>query len=134
MSEQIHRARRALPELNALVDDVALLADRVGAAGITIDDFNGTAEGRAGLMAVGLVSKQREHLRSIRVLMDADQHRDAWLLARTMVEGLARLSWAHRNQPAGPDEWFWFGVVEDWRQLKENMDNGIAVDPEELAI
>lgn len=125
MSERVKRALLALPELNALVDEVLDLAERVGSDQAALWDIDHGSEEHAGFMALAYVSKQQEHLQSLLVLVSAGQHRDAWLIARTMIEGLAQLRWAHANQPHGPDEWFWYGVVEDWRQLQKNKGNGL---------
>jgi hypothetical protein len=47
-----------------------------------------------------------------------------------MIEGLAQLRWAFDNLPDGPDQWFWYVVIEEWRQLKKNKVNGLVVDSE----
>jgi hypothetical protein len=125
MSDPIERALNILPGLNLLVDEILDLSGSVGQKhSIEIGDILSIASARAGYMAMAYVAKQDEHLQSVRVLVSAGQHRDAWLITRTMMEGCAQLVWAHQNQPEGPDEWFWYGVIEDWRQLQKNMADG----------
>jgi hypothetical protein len=119
-----------MPELNAIVDDILRLSVRVGSLQIGTGDVIHDAQSRAGYMALRFTSTQDEHLRSLRVLVRAGQHRDAFLIARTMIEGLAQLLWAFDNRPDGPDQWFWYVVIEEWRQLKKNKVNGLEVDPE----
>lgn len=134
MGERQRRAEQALPVLTALADEVLTLSDCIGSAQVAIGDVGHSAKERAGLMTVSYVGKQDEHLRSIRVLIHAGQHRDAFLIARTMIEGLAQVLWAHKHQPHGPDEWFWYEAVEDWRQLQINKSDGLIVDAEIVAI
>lgn len=129
MNEPIDRAIRAVPELNALVTEVLDLSSCIGAMHSSVaDDAINSAEARARDMALMYVSKQDEHLRSVRVLIEAGQHRDAWLIARTMLEGWAQLEWALCHQPEGPDEWFWYEAIEDWRQVRKNLASGGAPD------
>lgn len=129
MSERVKRALQVLPKLNALADEVLNLLERLDFHRIIPIYIDDSSEHHAGFMALSYVSKQEEHLQSLRVLVRAGQHRDAWLIARTMIEGLAQLKWAYNNQPQGPDEWFWYGAVEDWRQLQKNKSEGLA-DPD----
>lgn len=129
MSELIERALQALPALYLLIDEVLELSDRVGSSNsISAGDVYNSSLDRAGYMAIAYVAKQDEHLQSVRVLARVDQHRDAWLITRTMMEGCAQLIWAHRNQPQGPDEWFWYEIIEDWRQLVKNAADGDTPD------
>lgn len=130
MDEQVDLALRVLPDLNVLVDRVLDLSHRVGARHLGYEGLEHNATARAGYMALSYVGKQDEHLQSLRMLIHAGQHRDAWLIARTMTEGLAQLLWAYGHQPEGPDEWYWYEVVEDWRQMQTNKRNGVLVEPE----
>lgn len=132
--ERKRRAIESLPELIAIVGEVLDLSSYVGSLRITTGNVRNDTRARAGFMAVSFVSKQDEHLRSLRILVRAGQHRDAFLIARTMIEGLTQLLWSFNNQPNGPDEWFWYGAIEDWRQLNENKANGLEVDPEAQAL
>jgi hypothetical protein len=64
--------------------------------------------------------KQQEYLRSLRTLIAAGHHRDAFITARTMVEGFGRLFWAFQGKPEQTNRWFWFGAIVDYRQTLEN--------------
>lgn len=121
-------AQAALPQLSVLADKLDALTVKVFAKHISHDPSDG-----ASVMALSFVTKQREHLRSVRLLIDEQQHRDALLIARTMVEGLGRLLWAFHLQPQKTDLWFWFGAILDWRQIKKNEASGIPVDSDEKA-
>jgi hypothetical protein len=47
-----------------------------------------------GLMIASFGYKQLEHFKSIRLLVDAGQHRDAVVISRVMMEGFIVLNWA----------------------------------------
>jgi hypothetical protein len=79
-------------------------------------------------MVSAYAGKQTEHLQSVRTLVLAGLHRDALLIARTMAEGAAQLKWALDRHPRGTDQWFWYGIIEDWRQLEKNWERGHEVD------
>lgn len=128
-SDRIESPLESLPELAAIADDVLLLSSRVGSLGLRTGDVKHDAGERAKYMAISFASKQEEHLRSLRRLVSAGQHRDAFLIARTMIEGIVQLRWALDNQPDGPDLWFWYCAIEDWRQLNRNRDDGVDIDP-----
>jgi hypothetical protein len=125
---QERMAREALPRLSVLADVLEALANEVFDRRIPYDP-----EDPASVMVLSFVTKQREHLRSVRLLLKAKQHRDAHVIARTMMEGLARLLWAFNRRPERTDLWFWFGAILDWRQTKKNEASGMAVDPGEKA-
>jgi len=81
-------------------------------------------------MLLSFVEKQRLHLRTLRILIDADAHRDAALIGRTMLEGTVLLAWALQDSEHRPAHWLWFGAVEDWRQLRQNEQNGLPGNAE----
>ncbi len=82
-------------------------------------------------MTLSFVTKQHEHLRSVRTLLAVGAHRDAFLVARTMAEGLGRLLWAFKDVPERTDLWLWFGAVLDWRRILKNEEAGMTVNPQE---
>ncbi|CAA9538191.1 MAG: hypothetical protein AVDCRST_MAG49-541 [uncultured Thermomicrobiales bacterium] len=92
------------------------------------------ADDPAHVMLLSFASKQHDHLHSVRVLVDAGQGADATIIARTMLEGTAQLLWALNHRPDGPELWWWYAAVMDWRQLRENELNGMPVDPEQWRI
>lgn len=119
-------ARASLPPLNELADQLLVLVTEVFQQRVSY-----TSDDGADVMALAFVTKQTEHLRSVRALIDIDAHRDALLIARTMLEGLGRLSWAFKEKPERTELWLWYGAILDWRQIQKNEKDGIAVDPQE---
>jgi hypothetical protein len=75
------------------------------------------ANDHMGFMALSIVSKQLEHLKSICVLVDAQQYRDSKLITRTMVEGLALIYWAAKDPKTRPLEWRACSWVEEFARL-----------------
>src|SRR3954467_1280709 len=104
-----------LPRLNELADLLETITHDVYEKRIAFTPDNG-----ADVMALSFVTKQHEHLRSVRTLITAGLHRDALLIAGTMIEGLGRLLWAFNEVPERTDLWFWFGAILDWRQTLKN--------------
>jgi hypothetical protein len=82
------------------------------------------------LMVLAFSSRQESHLHAIQDLVWAGHHCDATLIARTMFEGAAQLTWAMSNTPERPELWFWYGIIEDWRQSESNRKNGISLADE----
>ncbi len=123
---QERMAREGLPRFHQLADELNTVVDEVFGGRIPYDPLDG-----ADVMALTFVEKQREHLRSVRLLLDAKQHHDAYLIARTMIEGMGRLLWAFRRTPERTDLWLRFGAVLDWRQIKSNEANGMVYTPED---
>jgi hypothetical protein len=86
----------------------------------------------ADQMAMAFITKQREHLGSVRLLIAAGAHRDAMLITRTMVEGSVRLRWAFKKTPKRTEQWLWFGAIRDLRQLRANAKAGRAIEELEI--
>lgn len=86
----------------------------------------------ADTMSLAFVTKQREHLRSVQLLLEADAHRDALLISRTMLEGEGRLRWAFNKRPERTELWLWFGAIRDYRQTLKNQAEGRPVDANEI--
>lgn len=117
-------ARKELPVLDDVAQELEVLARDMFTPPITYQFGNS-----ADVMALSFAAKQHEHLRSVRTLVAADVHRDASLIARTMLEAQGRLAWAFRQVPERPDLWFWYGAILDWRQMAKNKQDGVVVDP-----
>jgi len=124
LERQERWAKGVMPTLLRFADQVGAFTNEVFAMDILHDWDNG-----ADIMALSFVTKQREHLRSIRVLIAAKQHRDGLLIARTMIEGRARLLWAFRDTPERTDQWLWFCAILDWRRMLDLEAKGVRVDP-----
>jgi hypothetical protein len=93
-----------------------------------------TADDKAELMVLGFASRQDGHLRAIQDLVRCGHHSDATLVARTAFEGAAQLTWAVGESPNRPETWFWYGIIEDWRQTKVNRARGIELSAEQQAV
>ena len=78
-----------------------------------------------GFMATLFLRKQVEHLRSIHTLLP---RKDVVLVARSMVEGLCQLIWAH-EKPERAWRWRAFAYVHDWRLQNLRARQGTRPDP-----
>lgn len=65
-----------------------------------------TKDDKTELMVLGYSSRQVLHLEAVQSLVTAGHHSDATLIARTMFEGAAQLTWALTSIPDRPDLWF----------------------------
>ena len=65
-------------------------------------------------MAFCFVNKQMEHIKSICLLADNHQYRDAWAISRMMFEGLALLRWANLD-PIRAEDWKSYWYIGDYR-------------------
>lgn len=82
-----------------------------------------------GFVALCFLSKQLDHVRSVALLVEARQDRDACLIARSMLEGMALLLWAARDSAVRARMWRTFALVEDFRTLRRMEATGQPVDP-----
>ena len=130
MDDQEAAAERLVQRLRPSVDVLVDLAGLV----VHGSRIPFEADDRAHIMLLSFASKQHDHLHSVRVLVDAGQGADATIIARTMLEGTAQLLWALNRRPDGPELWWWYAAVMDWRQLRENEQDGIPVEPERWRI
>jgi len=89
----------------------------------------GGDEDALALMALCFTRKASEHLRSILALVRAGQDRDAVLIARSMIEGVALLAWAARAPSTRPALWRGFAEIEDWRRMQQQARSGEPLDP-----
>jgi hypothetical protein len=110
-----------LLDLREWLDRLVRLADQM-AQGSTYSE-----EDHLGFMALCFVSKQIDHARSVSALIPS---RDAILIARTMIEGLAQLLWAAKDPNGLPLKWRQFVWVHDWRLMRQMIARGEIVDEE----
>ncbi|VVB64229.1 Uncharacterised protein [uncultured archaeon] len=90
-------------------------------------------EDHFALMGSAFISKQIDHLESIRMLVRENQHKDAGLIARSMVEGTCILFWARDPDTKCPEEsraflWRGYSVIHDFRAIRERKRAGKRVD------
>ncbi|QEM69494.1 hypothetical protein FO488_15915 [Geobacter sp. FeAm09] len=81
-------------------------------------------------MLLCFLMKQSEHVRSVAILVDAAQYRDATAIARMMLEGMSTLMWAACDRTNRPLQWRAYALVSDWELLCEKKANGEDVDLE----
>jgi hypothetical protein len=69
-------------------------------------------------MAFCFVNKQMEHIKSIYILIDNHQYRDAWAISRIMFEGGALLFWASQDsthtRAYNWKSYLWVGEFRQW--------------------
>ena len=82
-------------------------------------------EDHLGFMSLCFLGKQVDHARSVILLVPS---RDAVLISRSMIEGLAQLLWAENDPVVLPLKWRSFVHVHDWRVLQEKTRKGEVVD------
>jgi len=123
-------ARTELPLLDELAQELEVLVRDMLTPAIAHQLLTS-----ADTMALSFATKQHEHLRSVRTLIAAGLHRDAQLIARTMLESWGRLRWAFNRVAERTDLWFWYGAILDWKQMAKNKQDGMVVDPaDEVAL
>jgi Family of unknown function (DUF5677) len=81
-----------------------------------------------GFMALCFTHKQIEHARSLGILIDAQQHSDAAILARVMLEGLIYILWARLEKTDRPLAWRSFSLVSDYESLLKAKARGEHVE------
>lgn len=123
MTNNSNKALQDIPNLIHFVDKLLELSDTMTQKA----KFDGMDH--LALMSLCFVSKQIEHLRSIRILVDAKQYRDAGLIARSMIEGLCILLWAARKPQNRPLHWRSYAWVEDYKLMLKKEKAEEKVDP-----
>ena len=124
MVDLYSKSEQAIPKLSGFVDLALALADEIMLSRIRYDESNDFS-----FMCLGFMSKQVEHIRSIRVLVDQRQYRDAELVARSAMEGFSLLFWAKEN-PSRPSMWRNFIWVEDYRLMLKQEEAGEKIQAE----
>lgn len=101
MDSQEEQARFYVPRVAELADELLRITDR-----IFLNRLDCICDDPEQLMLLSFVTKQRDHLRSVRILVDHGQDGDAGLISRMMIEGMAQLFWSFQNRPKGPPDWY----------------------------
>lgn len=114
-------------------NDLLHLAERVRDAGESVID---TASVQAetdheGFMYLAFAVVHLEHLASVLTLVEAELHRDAAVIARTMIEGMCLLRWVAEDPGDRALGWRQFAWVEDFRTLHRVLDKNEAVEQED---
>jgi hypothetical protein len=123
LDEGVQRARRAIPRLRGRLQELVDLGDQmsVGARFSVADHF--------AFMGVFFLAKQREHAVGIWKLED---HPDAALIARSMMEGRWQMRWASEDPNNRGERWRDFSILYDWRVLRDKLGAGVEVEPERI--
>lgn len=114
-SDDVPRLRRELHKLLALSESI--FSRRI--------QFD--ADNHLAFMALLFAGRQAEHARSVLAL---DKSIDAVLITRSMFEGLSQLLWAAQEPTDRPLRFRTFAFVRDWRTMRKQIVDGIAVSPE----
>lgn len=120
-------AKSSMADIDKSLDLLIATANLILRSGIQTDSDNTAAE-----MAMFFLLKSNEHMATLVHLSATNCHRDAAIIARTMVEGAACLNWALLDVPTRTDKWFWFTLIHEWRTLQANQARGIPYDSEHL--
>ena len=91
-----------------------------------IQDAEFREDDHLGFMGLCFLSRQIDHLQCMVMLT---HHRDAMLIARSMLEGLCMVKWAQLSSHERPLEWRTFGYVYNWRIPCLKVASGESVDP-----
>jgi|SRR5581483_1022231 len=118
------KSERDIPMLRSFVDRLLSLAHEIFQSPIRYNESD-----HLGFMSLCFVSAQIEHLTSIVTLVEAGQHKDAGLIARSMIEGMCLLVWAAREPLSRPLLWRSYALVQDFQLLGEKEKAGEKVDP-----
>jgi len=110
---------QGLPELHQLARDLTDLGATL------VRDVEYPDDDHYCYMMLAFLSKQVEHLRSMRALSGSP---DAGLIARSMLEGLWQLRWAAIDGDARAYQWRCFEWVHAWRAIRADRECGRPVD------
>ena len=70
-------------------------------------------------MSLCFLTKQIEHCRSIRFLVNAEQFSDTKIIARVTIEGLIILVWCYKNPNYYGSLWKNYAVISDYKLYKQ---------------
>jgi len=84
-------------------------------------------------MCGSFVARQIFHAESLVALVDQKQSADASLISRTMMEGAMHLLYTSHDPQERALDWRMYVIVEDFRYMKRQEEDGNVIDPEEKA-
>lgn len=117
--------KKDLPVLRKHIERMIITTEKVIDRRFSYDESDHYA-----FMLLCFLMKQSEHLRSVAILVDAVQCRDATAIARMMLEGMSTLMWAACDHTNRPLQWRAYALVSDWELLNDKKANGEYVDSE----
>lgn len=124
MIDNSSKSERNIPILQSFVDRLLSLAREILQSPIRYNESDHLA-----FMSLCFVSAQVEHLTTVDMLVRAGQHKDAGLIARSMLEGMCLLLWAARDLSTRPFLWRSYAWVQDFRLVREKEKAGEKIDP-----
>ena len=124
MTNVLFKAEKDIPKLRQFADRLIVLVNTILQKSIQYNE-----EDHLAFMSLCFVSKQVEHLKTICILVDAGQHKDAGLIARSMIEGMFLLLWAAHDPLKRPLLWRTYALVEDFRLMREKERAGEEIEP-----
>lgn len=116
-----HELRR----LHGYLDRLLGIVDRMHEHGLRV-----RSDDHFGFVALSFLSKQAVHAASI---VRLETLRDVELVARTMLDGFAQLSWIAQDRDVRALEYRGFAAVQDWLLLHAQLGRGEEVDDESRA-
>lgn len=81
-----------------------------------------------GFMSACFVNKQIEHARSLGILVDSGQYKDAEIISRVMLEGLIFILWARIDIDDRAFAWRSYSLVSDLDTMMKMKEKGEVVD------
>jgi hypothetical protein len=122
MADRKEKAKKELPILTKFTDELLGLTDDILRSPIKFKD-----DDNLKLLVLFFVSKQYEHMKSVKALVKAELGKDACLIARSMLEGMCLLFWAN-NEPKRAKLWREYAAVEDYKTLLILEEEGSSID------
>lgn len=123
MNNNTKNAQKDLPKLHIFVDKLLNLTNDIFAN----NPIKYKEEDHFGFMVLCFCSKQFDHLKSIKILVQSNFGKDACLIARSMLEGMCLLFWA-KNDPEKALLWRGYAWVEDYKTMLKKETNGETVE------
>jgi hypothetical protein len=115
-----------VPHFRAFAEKICNLTTEI------LDASNADDDDHLGVMGICFLSKQYDHLEGV-LLLQEHKHRDAELIARSMLEGLALFLWASQKPNERPQQWREFGHVHNFRLLRQEQQLLKDLDPAHVA-
>ncbi len=116
------KAQKDIPELSRWVAELLSLVQEIIQEPVTLSE-----EDHFGFMGRLFLHRQVEHIKSILILTDKNQGRDAELIARSMIEGLGQLKWAANDPQLRALRWRTFPWIFEWKTMKKKNESGESV-------
>jgi Family of unknown function (DUF5677) len=121
----LRNPEKDMPLLDKHASRFITMADRVIKKGFQYNETN-----HYEFMLISFLMKQREHARSICILIESGQYLDSTLIARVMLEGLCTLLWATGDREQRPLQWRAYALIADWELMQKKRTAGESIDPE----